>query len=112
MSTKTLGATALDIWRSWRALPWQGLPVYGKGSGGGEYTWQNDSSVPAGKSLHRVLDTICTRPATESEEEALWNDLINGKLRIYTRRNGFGVGSAPVSILHDAADSIPSGLVN
>ena len=113
MSTKTLGTTALEIWRAWRALPWQGLPVYGQVTGAGEYTWLNDSSSPSGKSLHRVLDAICTRPATKSEEDRLWNGLINGKLRIYTRRNGVGVSSEPVSILHEAsADVVPSGLVH
>ncbi len=65
----SLGTTAIDVWRTWRSLPWQGMPTYGNALGCGEYCWQLDRSTPSGFSLHRVVNALATRPATAHEEE-------------------------------------------
>ena len=108
----SLGTTANDVWRTWRSLPWQGLPTYGNALGCGEYCWQLDRSTPSGFALHRVLDVVATRPATASEEESVWGCVLSGDLRIYNRRNSIGVSMAPVRILHEMTGKpIPSGLL-
>ena len=107
----SLGSTAIDVWRAWRSLPWQGIPTYGNALGCGEYCWQLDRSTPSGFALHRVINALATRPATTSEEEDCWNCLLTGALRIYNRRNGIGVSMVPVRILHEMTGKpIASGL--
>ena len=97
----TLGDTALEAWRNWRALPWQNLPCFGQALGVGEFCWQANQAKPAGQELHRVINELVTRPATESEEDEVWDCMLNGALRIYTRRNGIGIPKTPVTILHE-----------
>ena len=81
----SLGPTAIEVWRTWRSLPWQGLPTYG--------------------------NALATRPATAHEEDEVWSCLLTGALRIYNRRNGIGVSMAPIRILHEMTGKpIPSGL--
>lgn len=100
-----LGSTALEAWRKWRALSWQGLPTYGNALGLGEFTWLH------GDQLHKVLTVFLTRPASPSEVDEVWDCLLSGALRIYTRRNGVGVSSLPVTILHEmSGSSLPSGI--
>ena len=107
----SLGPTAIEVWRTWRSLPWQGIPTYGNALGCGEYCWQPDRSTPSGFALHRVLNALVTRPATASEEDEVWDCLRIGALRIYSRRNGIGVSMAPVRILHEMTGKpIASGL--
>jgi hypothetical protein len=101
----SLGTTALDAWRAWRSLGWQGIPCYGNALGQGEFTWMR------GADLHKVLDVYLTRPATESEVDEVWDCMLTGALRIYTRRNGIGVSRIPVAILHEmTGNPLPSGL--
>ena len=101
----TLGTTALEAWRKWRSLSWQGLPTYGNALGLGEFTWM------PGDQLHKVLNVYLTRPATQSEVDEVWDCLLSGALRIYTRRNGVGVSCLPVTILHEmTGNPLPSGL--
>ena len=79
--------------------------------GCGEYCWQPDRSTTSGFALHRVLNALVTRPATASEEGEVWDCLLLGALRIYSRRNGIGVSMAPVRILHEMTGKpIASGL--
>lgn len=101
----SLGATALEAWRAWRALGWQGLPCYGNALGIGEFTWMS------GDKLHKVLNVFLTRLATQSEVDEVWDCMLTGALRVYTRRNGVGVSHAPVTILHEmTGNPLPSGL--
>lgn len=101
----TLGTTALEAWRAWRTLGWQGLPCYGNALGQGEFTWM------PGDQLHKVLDVFLTRPATQSEVDEVWDCMLFGALRIYTRRNGVSVSSVPVTVLHEmTGNPLPSGL--
>jgi hypothetical protein len=61
--------------------------------------------------LHRVINELATRPATQSEEDEVWDCMLQGALRIYTRRNGIGVPKTPVHILHEMTGcALPSGL--
>ena len=107
----SMGSTAIAVWRAWRSLPWQGYSTYGNALGVGEFCWQPDRSKPSGHALHRVLDAIASRPATVTEEDEVWECLLSGALRIYTRRNGVGVSTAPLHILHKMTGSqIPAGL--
>ena len=107
----SLGSTAIDVWRAWRSLPWQGIPTYGNALGCGEYCWQLDRSTPSGFALHRVINALATRPTSALEEEEVWSCLMTGALRIYTRRNGIGVSVAPVRILQEMTGKpIASGL--
>lgn len=100
-----LGSTALEAWRKWRALSWQGLPSYGNALGLGEFTWM------PGDQLHKVLTVFLTRPATQSEVDEVWDCILSGALRIYTRRNGVGVSTLPVTILHEmTGNPMPSGM--
>lgn len=102
----TLGATALEAWRKWSALSWQGLPTYGNALGLGEFTWM------PGNQLHKVLNVFLTRPATPTEVDEVWDCMLSGALRIYTRRNGVGVSSLPVTILHEmTGNPLPSGIL-
>lgn len=101
----SLGATALEAWRAWRSLGWQGLPCYGNALGLGEFTWMQ------GDQLHKVLNVYLTRPATQSEVDEVWDCMLSGALRIYTRRNRVGVSCMPVTILHEmTGNPLPSGL--
>lgn len=102
----TLGATALEAWRNWRSLGWQGLPTYGNALGLGEFTWMVDNH------LHKVLNVFLTRPATPAEEDEVWDCMLSGALRVYTRRNGVGVSCLPVTILHEmTGNPLPSGIL-
>ena len=111
MVPPSLGSTALVVWQTWRALPWQGLPVYGHVAKLGEFCWQPNRLKPAGFELHRVLNELATRPATAAEEDVVWTRLLAGQLEIYTRRNNVGGSKTPVHLLH-RADNTPmlSGL--
>ena len=97
----SLGSTGLEAWRAWRALPWQNLPCYGNALGVGEFCWQPNRSTPSGMELHRVVNDLCTRPATQAEQDDVWDCLLTGALRIYTRTNRLGASKAPVRILHE-----------
>ena len=106
-----LGCTALEAWRNWRALPWQNLPCFGQALGLGEFCWQPNRTKPSGHELHRVLNELATRPATEAEEDEVWDCMLKGALRIYTRRNGIGISKTPVTILHEmTGNRMESGL--
>lgn len=101
----SLGPTALAVWRAWRALPWQGLPVYGNALGIGEFTWSADGKLQKVVALHLV------QPVTPDEEEAVWVCLLDGALRIYTRKNWSGASQAPITILHEMTGTpMPSGI--
>ena len=73
----TLGSTALEAWRNWRVLP-----CFGQALGVGEFCWQPNQAKPAGQKLHRVINELATRPATESEEDEVWDCMLKGALRI------------------------------
>ena len=101
----SLGATALEAWRAWRSLGWQGLPCYGNALGLGEFTWMQ------GDQLHKVLNVYLTRPATQSEVDEVWDCMLSGAPRTYPRRNRVGVSCMPVTILHEmTGNPLPSGL--
>lgn len=73
----------------------------------GDFTWMADGT------LHKWLTPYTTRPATRSEQDDVWDHLLSGALRIYTRRNGVGVSFQPVSILHEMTGrSLPSGVAD
>ena len=72
-TTKTLGPTALDVWRTWRALPWQNRPCFGHALGVGEFCWQRSTKTPSGMELHRVVNELVTRCATPKEEDRACN---------------------------------------
>lgn len=108
----TLGTTALEVWRVWRALPWQGLPCYGQALGVGEFCWQPSQKAVAGFELHRYLNEFSTTPASEVEQDLVWECLLSGALRIYTRRNRMGGSRTPVHVLHEMTGlPFPSGLM-
>ena len=109
----TLGDTALEAWRNWRALPWQNLPVFAQALGVGEFCWQPNQAKPSGHELHRVINELTTRPASPSEEDEVWDCLLKGCLRIYTRRNGIGVPKTPVHVLHEMTGTpLASGITS
>lgn len=71
----------------------------------GDFTWM------ANGTLHKWLTPYTTRLATPSEQDDVWDCLLSGALRIYTRRNGLGVSFQPVRILHEmTGQPLPSGL--
>lgn len=111
-TVKSLGSTAIEVWRNWRALPWQNRPCFGKASGLGDFCWQRCSKTPSGMELHRVVNELVTCRATTKEEDRVWDCLLSGSLLIYTRHNRVGGSKEPVTLLHEATGiGIPDGLV-
>ena len=110
----SLGATADEAWRAWRAQPYvMGSACYAVVTGAssvGEVTWQNDG-------LYRVLDEDGSRAKrlTNAQEDEVWEALVAGRLMIYRRRNSIGRQDSPKSkmVLHEAGGTpIPDGLVD
>lgn len=102
LPSRSLGSTALAVWRNWRALPWQGQPCFAQAPALGEYCWQPDRRTPSGFALHRVLCPLTTRPASAAEEDAVWDALMQGHLQIYLRRNQRNAVAPPSVLLHEA----------
>lgn len=103
---RNLGKTGLDIWKAWRSMPWQGIGVYGNALCVGEFTWQADGN------LYRVLDGCLVRRASQAEEEEVWKCLLDGCLRIYSRRGRERFSSSPVHIYHEMTGCpVPSGVL-
>lgn len=102
--TPSLGQVAVEVWRTWRALPWQGMPCYASAPGTGEFTWLPDG-------LYRRLDHIYSRRASQVEEDTLWQSLLDGHLSIYLRRNTPSWNGIPAAVLHQASGTpLPSGI--
>lgn len=107
----SLGETAIEAWRKWRGLPWQNTPCFALAPGLGEFCWQRNGNKPCGYELHRVINALATRPATELESDEVWKCLLSGVLRIYTRRNLVGVPNTPIRILHERTGTpVASGI--
>ena len=108
----SLGTTADEVWRAWRAQPYvMGGACYAVITGAssvGEVTWQNDG-------LYRVMDADGSRAKrlTNAQEDEVWEALVAGRLLIYRRRNSIGRQDSPKSklVLHEAGGTpIPDGL--
>lgn len=103
----SLGATAIEVWRAWKADGYlAGTSVFASGRGLGELTFQNDG-------LYRVVAAHLISKLSDADEDRAWDTLINGRLRIYRRRNSPLTGASKVStqIQHEATGiKIPSGL--
>ena len=103
----TLGGTAHAIWWAWKQEQYQGgTACFGHSPTLGELTWQPDG-------LNRVVGQHLVRKLTPDQEDAVWAELMAGRLRIYRRRNAplSGASSEPTQILHETTGcSIPSGL--
>lgn len=102
-----LGATARAVWHAWKAEGYMGgTSVYGSNPKLGELCWQIEG-------LHRVVGPHLVTRLTEREEDATWDALVAGQLRIYRRRNAplSGASLEPTQILHEADHvRIPTGL--
>ena len=115
MTTQTLGATALEVWRSWRAQEYfGGTACYARSPRTAELCFAPAFGAEVLK-LHVVVNALAhtIRRATDAEEDVAWDELLRGRLHIYRRRNAplSGASLDPTQTLHAAGGTpIKSGV--
>lgn len=106
-ASPSLGATAHAVWWAWKQEQYMaGQACYALSPTLGELTWQLDG-------LNRVVGPHLVTKLTPSQEDTAWDELVNGRLRIYRRANAplLGGSMEPTRILHEAdGRRIPTGL--